>query len=138
MKNTVILVVDDYKAVRKALGRALESVGYTMFLAASGEEALVILQEHHIDAVVMDLHMPVMSGQTLFHVLISKWPELKAKVLIMTGDAKAEEKDAKAEEKETWLKLYDLPIVKKPFALGEVITLIDVLTRDEPREANGW
>ena len=131
MKNAAILVVDDYKAVRRALGRALESVGYTVFLAASGEEALVILREHHVEAVVMDLHMPVMSGQTLFHVLISKWPELKAKVLIMTGDAKAE-------EKETWLKLYDLPIVKKPFALGEVITLIDVLTRDEPREANGW
>ena len=130
MKNTAILVVDDYKAVRRALGRALESVGYTVYLAASGEEALVILREHHIDAVVLDLHMPVMSGQTLFHVLISKWPELKAKVLIMTGDAKAE-------EKETWLKLYDLPIVKKPFALGEVITLIDVLTKDEPREANG-
>ena len=130
MKNTAILGVDDYKAVRRALGRALESVGYTVYLAASGEEALVILREHHIDAVVLDLHMPVMSGQTLFHVLISKWPELKAKVLIMTGDAKAE-------EKETWLKLYDLPIVKKPFALGEVITLIDVLTKDEPREANG-
>ena len=130
MKKAAILVVDDYKAVRRALGRALESVGYTVFLAASGEEALAILREHHIDAVVMDLHMPVMSGQTLFHVLISKWPELKAKVLIMTGDTKAE-------EKETWLKLYDLPIVKKPFALGEVITLIDVLTKDEPREANG-
>lgn len=130
MKNAAILVVDDYKAVRRALGRALESVGYTVFLAASGEEALVILRDHHVDAVVLDLHMPVMSGQTLFHVLISKWPELKAKVLIMTGDANAE-------EKETWLKLYDLPIVKKPFALGEVIILIDVLTEDEPREANG-
>ena len=130
MKNAAILVVDDYQAVRKALGRALESVGYTVFLAASGEEALGILREHHMDAVVLDLHMPVMSGQTLFHVIIGKWPALKAKVLIMTGDARAE-------EKETWLKLYDLPVVKKPFALGEVITLIDVLTADEPREANG-
>ena len=130
MKNAAILVVDDYHAVRKALGRALESVGYSVFLAASGEEALGILREHHMDAVVLDLHMPVMSGQTLFHVIIDKWPALKAKVLIMTGDARAE-------EKETWLKLYDLPVVKKPFALGEVITLIDVLTADEPREANG-
>ena len=130
MKNAAILVVDDYQAVRKALGRALESVGYSVFLAASGEEALGILCEHHMDAVVLDLHMPVMSGQTLFHVIIGKWPALKAKVLIMTGDARAE-------EKESWLKLYDLPVVKKPFALGEVITLIDVLTEDEPREANG-
>ena len=63
MKNAAILVVDDYQAVRKALGRALESVGYIVFLAASGEEALAILKEHHMDAVVMDLHMPVMSGQ---------------------------------------------------------------------------
>ena len=130
MKNAAILVVDDYPDVRKALGRALESVGYTVFLAASGEEALTILEEQQLDAVVMDLHMPVMSGQTLFHVIIGKWPALKAKVLIMTGDARAE-------EKETWLKLYDLPVVKKPFALGEVIALIDVLAADEPWEANG-
>ena len=129
MKNAAILVVDDYQAVRKALGRALESVGYTVFLAASGEEALGILREHHMDAVVLDLHMPVMSGQTLFHVIIGTWPALKTKVLIMTGDAMVE-------KKETWLKLYDLPVVKKPFALGEVITLIDVLTEDEPRKAN--
>jgi two-component system cell cycle sensor histidine kinase/response regulator CckA len=130
MKNAAILVVDDYQLVRRALGRALESVGYTVYLAASGEEALGILREHQMDAVVLDLHMPVMSGQTLFHVIIGKWPALKAKVLIMTGDQRAE-------EKETWLKLYDLPVVKKPFALGEVVTLIDVLTADEPREANG-
>ncbi len=130
MRNTAILIIDDYQAVRKALGRALESVGYSVSLAASGEEALGILREHHVDAVVMDLHMPVMSGQTLFHVIISKWPALQAKVLIMTGDMKAE-------EKESWLKLYDLPVVKKPFALGEVIALIDVLTEDEPQEANG-
>ena len=130
MKNAAILVVDDYQQVRKALGRALESVGYSVFLAASGEEALGILREHPVDAVVMDLHMPVMSGQTLFHVIISKWPTLKARVLIMTGDARAE-------ERQSWLKLYDLPVVKKPFALGEVIALIDVLTEHEPREANG-
>ena len=130
MKNAAILVVDDYPSVRKALGRALESVGYSVFLADSGEQALGILRDHRMDAVVLDLHMPVMSGQTLFHVIIGKWPSLKAKVLIMTGDAQAE-------EKETWLKLYDLPVVKKPFALGEVIALINVLIADEPWEANG-
>ena len=102
MKNAAILVIDDYPDVRKALGRALESVGYTVFLAASGEEALTILEEKQLDAVVMDLHMPVMSGQTLFHVIIGKWPELKAKVLIMTGDARAE-------EKETWLNYRCMP-----------------------------
>lgn len=129
MRNAAILVVDDYSLVREALGRSLESVGYTVFLAASGEDALGILREHRIDAVLMDLHMPVMSGQTLFHVIIGTWPDLKARVLMMTGDARVE-------EHQTWLKLYDLPVVKKPFALGEVIALIDVLTADKPQEAS--
>jgi hypothetical protein len=74
--------------------------------------------------------MPVMSGQTLFHLIIGTWPELKSRVLMMTGDARVE-------EKETWLKLYDLPVVKKPFALDEVLTLIDVLAAEERQVANG-
>jgi len=130
MKQASVLVVDDYRNVRKTLGRALESVGYTVFLAGSGEEALGILREHPVDAVILDLHMPVMSGQTLFHLIIGAWPALKARVLIMTGDARVEEKEA-------WLKLYDLPVVKKPFALDEVLTLIDVVTADERRVVNG-
>jgi len=130
MKNASVLIVDDYLNVRKTLGRALESVGYSVFLAASGEEALGILREHDVDAVVLDLHMPVMSGQTLFHLIIGTWPALKAKVLIMTGDIRVEEKEA-------WLRLYELPGVKKPFALDEVLTLIDVLTADERQVANG-
>ena len=130
MKDASILIVDDYKYVRKSLGRALEHVGYTVFLAASGAEALGILREQDIDAVVLDLHMPVMSGQTLFHLIIGTWPALKTRVLVMTGDARAEEKEA-------WFKLYDLPVVKKPFAIEEVITVIDDLTADERRVANG-
>ena len=130
MKQATVLIVDDRRNVRKTLGRALESAGYTVFLAASGEVALEILKEQRVDAVMLDLHMPVMSGQTLFHLIIGTWPELKARVLMMTGDARVEEKEA-------WLKLYDLPVVKKPFALDEVLTLVDVLTADERRVANG-
>lgn len=130
MRHASVLVVDDYLNVRRTLRRALESVGYSVFLAASGQEALDILREHNVDAVVLDIHMPVMSGQTLFHLIIGTWPELKTRVLMMTGDARVE-------EKETWLKLYDLPIVKKPFALHEVLSLIDVLAAEERQVANG-
>jgi DNA-binding response OmpR family regulator len=130
MRYPKVLVVDDYRGVRKTLGRALTSAGYDVFLAASGEDALRILSTHPIDVVVLDLHMPVMSGQTLFHLIIGTWPRLKTRVLMMTGDARVE-------EKQTWLKLYDLPVVKKPFALNEVLALIDALTADERRVANG-
>lgn len=129
MKNATVLVVDDYHNVRSTLGRALEGCGYCVFLAGSGQEALEILRTNRIDAVVLDLHMPVMSGQTLFHLIIGTWPELKSRVLMMTGDLRVEEKEA-------WLRLYDLPIVKKPFALEEVLSLIYLLTTDERRLAN--
>lgn len=129
MKHAAILVVDYYPSVRKTLGNALKSVGHTVFVAASGEEALRILREQEIDAVILDLDMPVMSGQTLFHVIIGTWPALKARVLIMTGDARAEENQA-------WLRLYDLPVTKKPFALSEIIRLVDVLVTDELRETS--
>ena len=130
MNKATVLVVDDYSSVRKTLGRALENAGYSALLAGSGEEALQLLRQHEVDVVILDLQMPIMSGQTLFHLIIGTWPSLKARVLIMTGDANVEEKEA-------WLKLYDLPVVKKPFALQEVLTLIDVLTGDERRVANG-
>ena len=129
MRKSVILVVDNYSMVRETLGRSLERVGYPVFLASSGEEALEILKVRHIDVVVMDLHMPVMSGQTLFHVIIGKWPALKSRILVMTGDLGAE-------QHQRWLKLYDLPVVKKPFFLAEIHDLIDALALEDQREAN--
>ncbi len=130
MTGRAILLVDDYRSIREVLGRALTRLGYTVFLAASGEEACEILKGHPIDVVLMDMRMPAMSGQTLFHVIISQWPELRSRVVIMTGDPEAA-------DHETWLKLYDLPVVTKPFNLKEICDVIDVLSAEAPREVNG-
>lgn len=129
MNQPSVLVVDDYPRFRDSLSEALQASGYTVLAAASGDEALELLESHQIDAVVLDLHMPVMSGQTLFHVIMGTWPELKGRVLIMTGDERAVENEA-------WLKLYDLPVLKKPFELREAISLIGVLTAVDRRQAN--
>ncbi len=129
MNQSSVLVVDDYPRFRDSLRDALQASGYFVLAAASGDEALELLKSHHIDAVVLDLHMPVMSGQTLFHVIMGTWPELKGRILIMTGDKRAVENEA-------WLKLYDLPVLKKPFALPEMISLIGVLTAVDRRQAN--
>ena len=72
MSTRTALVVDDFLSVRAVLARALERRGWKVFLAASGEEACEILKAHEIDAVAMDLRMPTMSGQTLFHVIVTQ------------------------------------------------------------------
>jgi two-component system, OmpR family, response regulator MprA len=57
-----ILVVDDERAVREALQRALRLEGYEVELAADGQEALFSLARHGVDAIVLDVLMPVMDG----------------------------------------------------------------------------
>jgi two-component system response regulator MprA len=63
MKSSVrVLVVDDEPAVRSALKRALELDGYTVLLANDGQQAIDRLREDRVDAVVLDVAMPVLDG----------------------------------------------------------------------------
>jgi len=57
-----ILVVDDDKNTRKLFRAVLESEGYTVFTAENGEDALDVMDEEHIDLVVLDVMMPEMDG----------------------------------------------------------------------------
>src|SRR2546421_600738 len=57
-----ILVVDDERAVRESLGRALELEGYRVEYAADGGEALYRLESEQPDAIVLDVLMPGIDG----------------------------------------------------------------------------
>ena len=57
-----ILVVDDDKNTRRLLQAVLEQDGYRVFSAEDGEKALTILDDQHVDLVVLDIMMPKMDG----------------------------------------------------------------------------
>jgi two-component system response regulator MprA len=58
-----ILVVDDERAVRESLRRALELEGYEIELAVDGVEALAALEDgDHPDAMILDVLMPGLDG----------------------------------------------------------------------------
>lgn len=57
-----ILVVDDEQEVRDTLYNVLKSLDYIPHVAASGKEALEIIQKEPIDVVLSDLYMPEMDG----------------------------------------------------------------------------
>ena len=57
-----ILVVDDDPIVRNVVREHLRRNGYTVIETASGEEALEVVGKQHVDAVLLDLCMPGMSG----------------------------------------------------------------------------
>lgn len=57
-----VLLVDDDRALRDAVGRALRLEGYEVVLAMDGPEALGAMARERADLVVLDVSMPTMSG----------------------------------------------------------------------------
>ena len=57
-----VLVVDDYKDSQELLELTFRFAGFVVLDADNGETAVSAAKQHRPDAVVMDLHMPVMDG----------------------------------------------------------------------------
>lgn len=82
--NENILLVDDEDAVLDVNQEVLETLGYQVIPARSGNEAIELFQERDdIDLVLLDMIMPGMSGAETFDVLRSINPEIK--VILLTG-----------------------------------------------------
>ena len=64
-----ILVVDDDRAVREALERALSLEGFDVELAADGAEALAAVERRQPDAIVLDVLMPGVDGLEVCRLL---------------------------------------------------------------------
>ena len=80
-----ILLVDDEEWIRGFASESLESCGYKVITAASGEEALEIFAggNHKIDLVILDIGMPGMGGHKCLTEIIRIDPS--AKVIIASG-----------------------------------------------------
>jgi CheY-like chemotaxis protein len=77
-----VLLVEDSPATQKLQSRTLEASGRIRPLTASnGREALDVLRQEMVDAVVTDLQMPVMDGFQLIAELSSRYPGLPVFVL---------------------------------------------------------
>jgi CheY-like chemotaxis protein len=57
-----VLVADDEKDIREAIGEVLQYEGYLVSLAGDGLDALRIAREQHPDLILLDLMMPRMNG----------------------------------------------------------------------------
>ena len=57
-----LLVVDDNAATRYAIRRVLERHGYEVFEAGTGTEGLGLIANGNIDALILDVNLPDMSG----------------------------------------------------------------------------
>ena len=76
-----ILIVDDEPHIRSALGRYFERTGHDVLFAATGEEAVTLVQAEHPAVVLLDLFLPDISG---FDVL-ERTREQRPVTIIITG-----------------------------------------------------
>lgn len=56
------LIVDDSRIVRKVIRRIIEPLGFAIYEAEHGLDALHVLAEHPVDLIMLDWNMPVMDG----------------------------------------------------------------------------
>jgi two-component system KDP operon response regulator KdpE len=62
MSAEPILVVDDNPQIRRALRTILISQGFVVLDARTGEEALDVIRQEHVDLILLDVNLPGMSG----------------------------------------------------------------------------
>jgi diguanylate cyclase (GGDEF)-like protein len=78
-----VLAVDDQRYFRELIGEFLTAEGFEAQTAASGEEALHILERSAFDIVLTDLVMPGMDGSELVHRVKARNPEQD--IVVVTG-----------------------------------------------------
>ena len=80
----MILVVDDEALLRSFVRAILEDHGYSVKEAATAHDALVLLDDDGIDAVLTDIEMPGgLNGLDLAHMIRAMWPSKP--LVVMSG-----------------------------------------------------
>jgi len=80
-----ILVVDDAEPNRELISAYLEHGGHKILLAASGAEALLLLQRHPVDVVLLDVMMPHMDGYEVCERMRQNYSTRLTPVVLVTS-----------------------------------------------------
>jgi CheY-like chemotaxis protein len=118
-----VLVVDDEPAVADVISEALRRAGHQVDSASNGAEALGALALQRYDLVVSDTKMPVLDGEGFYAELIRRFPELRRRVIFLTGDVLSR-------EKRDFLQQAGTPFLTKPCDLVEMRELVARVMRE--------
>jgi CheY-like chemotaxis protein len=106
-----VLVADDSTEFAEMLRATLEEAGFEVVTAYSGPAALAAMGNHEVDAAVLDVLMPGISGDAVADRLRRLYPELP--IVLMTGDAGV-----------PFVATADAPVLRKPFRHEELVDTI--------------
>ena len=118
MDKTKILIVDDEMIMRESLAGWLERDGHKVVSAASGEDAMEILQNSRFDVLLVDIKMEGMSGLEVLRLVKESDPEVAVVMITAYGSISTAIEAMKNGAYDYLLKPFD------PDALGVLIDKI--------------
>jgi DNA-binding NtrC family response regulator len=117
MKEEIkVLVVDDQEGIRKLLAETCSLLGYEVYTAASGQEALAMTQKNYFQVALVDMKMPGMNGIDTMRMLLETVNGIKG--IMMTGYG---ETDFVGEANQLGIAGF----LQKPFNLQEIQKILE-------------
>jgi DNA-binding NtrC family response regulator len=129
MKRTssTVLIVDDDATLRGALESILVPLGYRVLTTGEPDRAYALAGTERVDAALVDVRLPGMSGLSLYIALVHRCPALEGCIALMTGDADAA-------DVRPWLERNHCTVFRKPFRSQQVTDWLDTALRVRDRK----
>ena len=114
-----ILAIDDEAEILSLVSVVLGKTGAEVVTLQDPTRLNSVLDKKHFDAVLCDLKMPGQDGIAVLRWLREKRPELARHFLLMTGNL--------ADADKAVIELEDVPILPKPFSIGRLREMLDLV-----------
>lgn len=114
LKGKHILLADDDMLNQKITTHFLEKENANVTLVSDGLEALTLLHKYYFDVVILDIHMPELTGEELILKKSSLTKNNKSPFLALTGNATQE-------YRENYMKIGFAEVIFKPYRPDELI-----------------
>lgn len=116
----LVLVVEDDAALRSVIETALKDEGYEVVACSNGADALDVLKQHPVDAILLDLAMPVMDGYEFRRAQLRRREIRNVPVLVLSAGTRLS----------TLPPAFDAAaVLAKPFDVGTLLDVVGRLTK---------
>jgi len=129
-----LVVVDDEEAIRNSVRKYLAHEGYEVATAATGEEALALLQRRKITGMLLDVNLPGASGIDLVPRVLELEPNLALLMLTAVNDATSAALCMQRGALDYLIKPIDLPVLGR--AIQNALRRRDTVL--EGQQINQW
>jgi cyclic di-GMP phosphodiesterase len=129
-----LVVVDDEEAIRNSVRKYLVHEGYEVATAATGDEALALLQRRKVTGMLLDVNLPGMSGIDLVPRVLELEPNLALLMLTAVNDANSAALCMQRGAVDYLIKPIDLPVLGR--AIQSALRRRDTML--EGQQINQW